>query len=87
MLVYADGELLAKNIRFLRNRRKMSRAEFANFIPISGAQLHCIERLLIGHIYLDALNNISQIYGIPSEEILTEDLEQKYRGKRFHYNR
>lgn len=84
MIVVGDFELMSKNIRFLRKRRRMSRAKFAQYIGVSYAQLHCIERKVTNHIYYKALMNLSEIYGIPAEEILSEDLEIKYADIKFY---
>jgi len=87
MIVVGDFERMSRNIRFLRNRRRMSRAKFAQYIGVSYAQLYCIERKITNHIYYDALMTLSEIYGIPAEEILSEDLETKYADTKFHYSR
>ncbi len=87
MRVTAGNALLSKNVRFLRKRKKMSRAAFANYIGINGNQLFCLEKELIDYIYFKGLNNLSEIYGIPADEILSQDLEKKYADKRFHYSR
>nr|MBQ8243646.1 hypothetical protein [Oscillospiraceae bacterium] len=87
MLVHADRILLSKNIRFLRNRRKMSRSKFARYISISGNELFCIETMFVGYIHSNGLENICEIYGLSAKEVLTENLAEKYAGKRFHYSR
>ena len=87
MIINCDRFLICKNIRFLRKRRKMSRLEFSKYIEISGNQLFCIENAMNDYIHYKALNNLSEIYGIPAQEILSEDLEAKYAGKRFQYTR
>ena len=87
MYVICDRFLLSKNIRFLRKRRKMSRSKFAKYVDMSGNQLFCIEKEMNDYIFLKALNNLSEIYNIPADEILSADLEEKYAGKRFHYTR
>ena len=79
--------VLSDNIRFLRQRRKMSRKQFAEYIDIRLNQLFCIENGTIHYIHFKALNNLSEIYGISVDEILSENLAEKYAGKRFHYSR
>ena len=74
--ILADRLLLSKNIYFLRKRKKMSRVAFARYIHMSTTQLFCIERKILDAIFLEPLMNISKIYGIPADEILTEDLEK-----------
>ena len=54
---------------------------------MSGNELYCIEYEMNDGIRWNALKNISDVYGLSTEEILSENLEMKYRGKRFHYNR
>ena len=87
MLVHTDLQLMAKNMRYLRARKKMKRQEFADYIGINGNHLYCIEHRLINCIYWEPLKNISEIYGIPVDEILKEDLSVKYKGKRINYTR
>ena len=87
MYICVDEVVVSKNVRFLRNRRRMSRAKFSQYIGISYSQLYCIEHGLANCIEWKGVNNLSEIYGIPVEEILSEDLEEKYKEKRFHYNR
>lgn len=87
MFVHADRIILSKNIRYLRKRKKLSRAKFAQYVKMSAAQLYCIERGMYDFITWDALHSISETFGIPEQEIVSDDLEEKYKGKRFHYSR
>ena len=82
-----NPEVFSNNIRFLRRRKKLSRAKFAQYIDINLNQLYCIEVEVISHIHYKALNNLIEIYGISGNEILSEDLEKKYAGKRLPYSR
>ena len=86
-VVTNQPEVFSKNIRFLRKRKKMSRAKFAKFIEINPLELYCIERGLTDSIYYKPLINLGEIYGISIDDIVAADLEEKYAGKRFHYSR
>ena len=85
--VYGDSKLLRKNIQFLRKRKRMSIINFAKYIEMHQAYLECIEYGYLDALIQEDLEKISKIFGIPREEIVTIDLEQKYAGKRFHYSR
>ena len=86
-VISKDPTVLSDNIRFLRRRRKLSREKFAEYIEIGLNQLFCIENGTVDYIHFKALNNLAEIYGIPAEEILSENLAEKYAGKQFHYSR
>lgn len=85
--VYGDPKLLKRNIQFLRKRKKMSKVDFARYIGMHLAFLECIEYGMMDALEPKHLESLSKIFGIPGEEIVTEDLEKKYAGKRFHYSR
>ena len=85
--MYTDPELMRKNIRFLRRRKKMSKIDFARYTEIRLTFLECVEYGMGDHIDLKALENLSEIFGIAEEEIVKEDLEKKYAGKRFRYSK
>jgi transcriptional regulator with XRE-family HTH domain len=85
--VYCNPKLLRMNIQFLRKRKKMSRYDFARCIDMSPNFLFCVEYGMLDAIEPKPLENLSRIFGIPKEEIVTENLEKKYGDKRFYYNR
>ena len=82
MLIYTDSRLMAENVRYLRKRKKMSREAFSKYIGMSGNHLYCVERGLVNYIDSECLNSIGEKFGIPTETLLTEDLTEKYKGKR-----
>ena len=87
MLICCNSDLLSRNIRLLRKRKKMSRAKFAEHVDMSPNQLLCIEQGLMNQIDHIALNNISVKFKISPDEILSENLEQKYAKKRLPMSR
>ena len=87
MLIFVKSPYLADNIRFLRERKKMSRASFAAYLNVNYNRIFCLERHINRYIHTEMLDTLSQIYGITTEEILWEDLRSKFKGKRCQYKK
>jgi len=85
MYSIADRNLLCKNLWFLRKRKGLSLNDYARYVGMSGNELLCIEHGLNDYITTKALEKLCRLYDMPKEEILTEDLEKKYAGKRLRY--
>ena len=65
----------------------MSRKAFSEYIGMKGCQLYCIEKEMLHYINAEPITRLSEIFGISVDEILSEDLEEKYRETRFLYRK
>ena len=72
-----NDDLMGKNIKYLRNKKRLSRVKFAELVGLHKLDISCIERDLTREIPIKAITAICELCNVSSEDLFLTDLTQK----------
>ena len=69
-----NDDLMGKNIKYLRNKKRLSRVKFAELVGLEKLDIYCIERDLTREIPIKAIDAICELCNVSSEDLILTDL-------------